>query len=77
MNEQFSSAGLRGLAPSGVCIAIDIATDTGGLLHHRFTLTNIAIGGLFSVALFPRIAPGGCYPPLCSLESGLSSVLKS
>ena len=77
MNEQLSSAGLRGLAPSGVCIAIDIATDTGGLLHHRFTLTNIAIGGLLSVALFPRIAPGGCYPPLCSLESGLSSVLKS
>jgi len=26
------------------------------------------------VALFPRIAPGGRYPPLRSLESGLSSV---
>ena len=45
------NAGLRGLAPSGVCIATDIATSTGGLLHHRFTLTNIAIGGLLSVAL--------------------------
>jgi hypothetical protein len=30
---------------------------------------------LLSVALIPRIAPGGRYPPLCSLESGLSSVL--
>jgi hypothetical protein len=77
LNEPFSNVGLCGLAPSGVCIATDIAIDTGGLLHHRFTLTNIAIGGLLSVALFPRIAPGGCYPPLCSLESGLSSVLKS
>jgi len=71
------NAGLRGLAPSGVFIATDITTGTGGLLHHRFTLTNIAIGGLLSVALLPRIAPGGRYPPLCSLESGLSSVLKS
>ena len=34
----------------------------------------IVLGGLLSVALFPRIAPGGSYPPLCSLESGLSSV---
>ena len=68
---------LHGLAPSWVYLATHIATRTGGLLHHRFTLTNIAIGGLLSVALFPRIAPGGCYPPLCSLESGLSSVLKS
>lgn len=40
-------------------------------------LTNIAIGGLLSVALIPRIAPGGSYPQLCPLESGLSSVLKS
>ena len=74
---QFSNAGLCGLAPSGVFIATDIATCTGGLLHHRFTLTNIAVGGLLSVALLPRISPGGRYPPLCSLESGLSSVLKS
>ena len=68
---------LLGLAPGGVYLANYIAAIAGGLLHHRFTLTNIAIGGLLSVALFPRIAPGGCYPPLCSLESGLSSVLKS
>ena len=68
---------LHGLAPSWVYLATHIATRTGGLLHHRFTLTNIAIGGLLSVALLPRISPGGRYPPLCSSESGLSSVLKS
>jgi len=68
---------LHGLAPSWVYLATHIATRTGGLLHHRFTLTNIAIGGLLSVALLPRISPGGRYPPLCSLESGLSSALKS
>ena len=66
---------LHGLAPSWVYLATHIATRTGGLLHHRFTLTNIAIGGLLSVALVPRIAPGGNYPQLCPLESGLSSVL--
>ncbi|MEY4971057.1 MAG: hypothetical protein RLZZ277_1288, partial [Actinomycetota bacterium] len=43
--------------------------------HRRFTLTNIAVGGLLSVALFPWIAPGGRYPPPCSVTSGLSSVL--
>ena len=66
---------LRGLASGGVYIANCITAITGGLLHHRFILTNISIGGLLSVALFPRIAPGGCYPPPCSVKSGLSSVL--
>jgi len=36
-------------------------------------LTKISFGGLLSVALFPRVAPGGSYPPLCSVEPGLSS----
>jgi len=65
---------LRGLASGGVYIANCITAITGGLLHHRFILTNISIGGLLSVALFPRIAPGGRYPPPCSVKSGLSSV---
>ncbi|MEY4020492.1 MAG: hypothetical protein RL484_644, partial [Actinomycetota bacterium] len=65
---------LLGLASGGVYIATCITTCTGGLLHRRFTLTNIAIGGLLSVALFPWIAPGGRYPPPCSVKSGLSSV---
>ncbi|CAN2182094.1 hypothetical protein MCEMRE196_00349 [Candidatus Nanopelagicaceae bacterium] len=42
---------LLGLASGGVYIANCIAAITGGLLHRRFTLTNIAIGGLLSVAL--------------------------
>ena len=46
---------LLGLAPSGVYLANYIAAIAGGLLHHRFTLTNISLsknsGGLLSVAL--------------------------
>ena len=63
---------LRGLASGGVYIANCITAITGGLLHHRFILTNISIGGLLSVALFPRIAPGGCYPALlCEVRTFL------
>lgn len=64
-----------GLAPDGVCPAARVATGAGGLLHHRFTLTSPEAGGLLSVALFPRVAPGGCYPPSCPVESGLSSTV--
>src|SRR4051812_48474358 len=50
-----------GLAPGGVYLAIPVARDAGGLLHHRFTLTPVLAdrGGLFSVALSrgsPRVA---------------------
>ncbi len=38
------------LAPDGVYLAFEVTLKTGGLLHHRFTLTN-RVGGLFSVAL--------------------------
>ena len=67
---------LLGLASGGVYIANCIAAITGGLLHRRFTLTTVVSnsGGLLSVALIPRIAPGGRYPPPCSMKSGLSSV---
>ena len=72
---------LLGLAPSGVYLANYIAAIAGGLLHHRFTLTshaNFLANWRFAFCCtFPRIAPGGRYPPLCSSESGLSSVLKS
>ena len=30
---------LLGLAPDGGCLAADVTTGTGGLLHHLFTLT--------------------------------------
>ena len=42
---------LLGLAPGGVCRAAPVTWDAGGLLHRRFTLTTVAGGGLFSVAL--------------------------
>ncbi len=47
---------LLGLAPGEVCIADWVTPITGGLLHHRFTLT--LTGGLLSVALsleLPRV----------------------
>ncbi len=65
---------LFGLAPGGVCRAARVAPGAGGLLHHRFTLTagrsrwRSAFCGTF-----PRVTPGGCYPPPCPMESGLSS----
>ena len=47
------NAGLHGLSAPGVYLAADVATDTGGLLPHRFTLTKplSGSGGLLSVAL--------------------------
>jgi len=42
---------LFGLAPTGGCRAARCCQERGGLLPHRFTLTSLAWGGLFSVAL--------------------------
>src|SRR6202167_3070418 len=39
------------LAPGGVSLAAAVTCSAGGLLHRRFTLTPLARGGLFSVAL--------------------------
>lgn len=52
---------LLGFAPGGVYLANAVTCITGGLLHHRFTLTLPlkSGGGLFSVALargLPRVA---------------------
>ena len=50
---------LLGIAPGGVCLAASVARGAGALLPHRFTLTSVAAGGLFSVALSrgsPRLA---------------------
>ncbi|GGU77749.1 hypothetical protein GCM10010260_07680 [Streptomyces filipinensis] len=48
------------LAPGGVYLAAQVTLGTGGLLHHRFTLTEDEVpGGLLSVALSrgsPRVA---------------------
>ena len=57
-----------GLAPGGVYRATPVTRGAGGLLHHRFTLTPLARGGLFSVALSrgsPRVAVGN-HPALRS-----------
>ncbi|AMW19473.1 hypothetical protein Chelonae_p1722 [[Mycobacterium] chelonae subsp. bovistauri] len=48
-----------GLASGGVYRAEPVTRPAGALLPHRFTLTTLAGGGLFSVALSresPRIA---------------------
>jgi hypothetical protein len=70
---------LSGLAPGGVCLATTVSRRAGGLLHHRFTLTSApkSGGGLFSVALIPRVTPGGRYPPPCPMEPGPSSTPRS
>jgi len=62
------------LAPEGGCLAADIATRAGGLLHHLFTLTHLLrdVGGM-SLWPCPRVAPPGRCPASHPLESGLSS----
>jgi len=37
---------LLGLAPGGGCLAAGIAARAGGLLHHLFSLTDLAAGGM-------------------------------
>ncbi len=62
------------LAPGGVYQATTVSCGAGGLLHHRFTLTLRRAGGRSALCCtFPRVTPGGCYPPPCSVEPGLSS----
>jgi len=66
---------LLDLAPSGVCQAIAVSRDAGGLLHHRFTLTGriSGLGGLFSVALSVGSPRLGVTQHSFPVESGLSS----
>ena len=59
----FEKAAPLDLAPGGVYLAAQVTLGTGGLLHHRFTLTegrtDTVPGGLLSVALSrgsPRVA---------------------
>jgi len=65
---------LFGLAPDGVYLAGRVASTTGELLPHRFTLTS---GRTPRRSAFcctcRRIAPPGRYPASCSVEPGLSS----
>ena len=69
-------ASLFGLAPSGVYQALSVATGTGALLPHRFTLTEHWPGGLFSVALSLGSPPLDViqHPALWSPDFPLSAV---
>ena len=68
------STGLLDLAPGGVCLADPVARVAGGLLHHRFTLTGLRrVRRSVFCGTFPRVTPGGCYPPPCPVEPGPSS----
>src|SRR5665648_819191 len=70
---------LSGLAPGGVCRAAPVTRCAGGLLHHRFTLTapvrtrSERAWRSVLCGTFPRVTPGGSYPPPCSAEPGRSS----
>ncbi len=61
------------LAPGGVCLAAQVALSSGGLLLHRFTLTERAQRFAFCCT-FPSLATGRRYRPPCSTEPGLSSL---
>ncbi len=65
-------APLFGFAPDGVFLALRVATQPGGLLPHRFTLTGQRPAVCF-LWHFPGIAPSGRYPASCPAEPGLSS----
>ncbi len=60
-----------------------VTHGAGGLLHHRFTLT-LRHGDehhderrFVFCGTVPRVAPGGCYPPPCHVEPGLSSTTEA
>ena len=63
---------LFGLAPSGVCLAIDV-TINAVVSYTAFSPLPLVQTAVLFCGTFPRVAPGGRYPPLCSTESGLSS----
>ena len=64
---------LLGLAPGGVCRAVDVTTDAVGSYP---TLSPLPPRGRFAFCgTVPRVTPGGRYPPPCPVESGLSSTV--
>ena len=64
--------GLLGLAPGGVCHAVTVTDDAVGTYS---TVSPSPARNRQSVlcGTFPRVTPGGRYPPPCSMEPGLSS----
>jgi len=66
------------LAPGGVYQAARVTPGAGALLPHRFTLTGLGAcrrryRRSVLCGTFPRVTPGGRYPPPRPAESGLSS----
>src|SRR5688572_31887612 len=62
------------LAPGGVYRAAPVTRNAGGLLHHRFTLTEVRRPRRSVLCgTVPRVTPGGRYPPPCPVEPGPSS----
>jgi len=61
------------LAADWVYLAARIATSTGGLLHHPFTLTKPKLGGLLSVALALGLPQPSVRWNPALLQPGLSS----
>ena len=76
---------LLGLAPGGGYLAARITADAGGLLHHLFTMTDLALAGAVgSLFLWPssgRLTPNEVSPPrvlsdavLCGVRTFLDPV---
>jgi len=66
---------LFGLAPGGVCRAIDLTVDavSSYLTFSPLPARRGELGLYVFCGTFPGIAPGGRYPPPCPVELGLSS----
>ena len=71
--------GLLGLAPSGVYRAAPVTRCTGGLLHHRFTLTRLLGRAVCSLWHCPAGRPGWVLPTtlLCGVRTFLSPVSRA
>ena len=69
---------LFGLAPGGGYLAAHIAVGAGGLLHRLFTITSAPQGKgcLFLWPCSGRLPRPGVSPAPCSMECGLSSILR-
>ena len=71
--------GLLGLAPGGVYRAAPVTRRTGGLLHHRFTLTRPWGRAVCSLWHCPAGHPGWVLPTtlLCGVRTFLSPVTRA
>ena len=74
-NDASSVSSLLGLAPGGGYLAARITADAGGLLHRLFTMTAFQRLSV-SVARSGKLPRPGVSPAPCSMECGLSSILR-